>query len=146
MTKATDHIVGESWGWQNPPNSSFYSSWASSHTFLVGDSLLFNFVTGVHDVATVTADAYNNCNKANLLNIQNNGPANVTLNSTGTFYYFCTFSNHCSIDQKLAVTVVGSASTPPVTTAPPPPTNSSASSVVVSSFMFLCVTMGFITM
>lgn len=33
------YIVGDSMGWTVPPNTSFYSNWASSKTFMVGDIL-----------------------------------------------------------------------------------------------------------
>ena len=38
-TEATDYTVGDSFGWNIPPNDSFYSDWASSKNFLVGDTL-----------------------------------------------------------------------------------------------------------
>ncbi|OAY47159.1 umecyanin [Manihot esculenta] len=148
---AATYVVGDAFGWQNPPNSTFYSSWASSHNFTVGDSLLFNFATGVHDVATVTEDAYTNCNTGNPLNIVNTGPANVTLNSTGMVYYICTFAGHCNRNQKLAVNVGGSTSStpsPPGTTAsppppPPPPPGSSAASTTAGSFALMLMSLGF---
>lgn len=38
---ATKHDVGGTTGWSIPPNAnaSFYSDWAASQTFVVGDSL-----------------------------------------------------------------------------------------------------------
>ncbi|XP_021687047.2 umecyanin [Hevea brasiliensis] len=151
--EAALYVVGDALGWQNPPNSSFYSSWASSHNFAVGDTLLFNFTTGVHAVATVSQDAYNNCNTGNTLSVANTGPANITLNASGMHYYFCTFPGHCSIGQKLAVNVGLSPSftpSPPGTTAsppppPPPPRSSSASSNIVSNvaLMWMSIVMGF---
>lgn len=40
ITEATSYVVGDSTGWSTPGNgASFYSSWASSHTFLAGDVL-----------------------------------------------------------------------------------------------------------
>ncbi|KAJ8753267.1 hypothetical protein K2173_017888 [Erythroxylum novogranatense] len=141
-THAADHVVGDSTGWQTPSDSNFYSTWASRQTFAVGDTLTFNFATGVHSVATVSSNDYNNCNTAAANNVQNTGPATITLNSTGQYYYFCTFSNHCSRGQKLAVTVGGTSSSgpsssPPGTTTfspPPPPHNSASTTTVLSTF------------
>ncbi|KDP32428.1 hypothetical protein JCGZ_13353 [Jatropha curcas] len=152
-TECAVYVVGGGGGWQNPSNSTHYASWASSHNFSTGDILMFNFVTGVHDVATVTMDAYDNCNTANPLNIINNGPTNVTLNTTGMHYYICTFPGHCSTGQKLAVNVGGTSSSPPLppgTTVtpppPPPPPAGSASSNIVANFvlMFMSIAVGFL--
>ncbi|KAJ9163087.1 hypothetical protein P3X46_022797 [Hevea brasiliensis] len=127
--EAAVFVVGDTFGWQIPTNSTFYSSWASSHNFSVGDTLLFNFTTGVHDVANVTLDAYTNCNASNTLTVINTGPANVPLTATGMHYYICTFPGHCSSGQKLAVNVGGSTSStpsPPGTTTNPPPPGTTA--------------------
>lgn len=34
---AADYVVGDSLGWTLPPNTSFYSDWAASKTFQLGD-------------------------------------------------------------------------------------------------------------
>lgn len=39
FAEATTHVVGGSTGWTIPPNSSFYSAWASSQNIAVGDTL-----------------------------------------------------------------------------------------------------------
>ena len=31
------YLVGDSFGWNVPPNSSYYTIWASKRTFYVGD-------------------------------------------------------------------------------------------------------------
>ena len=33
------YVVGDDLGWTVPPNTSFYSEWASSKTFQIGDEL-----------------------------------------------------------------------------------------------------------
>jgi hypothetical protein len=38
-TAATDYEVGDSLGWTVPPNTSYYSTWASTKTFYLGDKL-----------------------------------------------------------------------------------------------------------
>lgn len=38
-TEAREYEVGDSFGWNIPPNQNFYSDWASSKSFFVGDSL-----------------------------------------------------------------------------------------------------------
>ncbi|KAJ8768044.1 hypothetical protein K2173_020984 [Erythroxylum novogranatense] len=134
--EAADHIVGDSTGWLSPPSPNFYSIWASDQTFAVGDTLTFNFATGVHDVAIVSKSDYDNCNTtAN--NVQASGPTTITLSSAGEQYYFCTFSDHCSRGQKLAITVGGNSSSTP-TTSPP---NAASITTVFSAFGLMFMSM-----
>ncbi|CAK8563433.1 unnamed protein product [Lathyrus sativus] len=110
----TRHVVGDATGWTIPNNgASFYVNWASKNTFTVGDTLVFNFPTGQHDVAKVTKSNFDGCNGANTLSMLTNGPATVTLNETGQQYFICTFGTHCSMGQKVSINVV-KASTSPV--------------------------------
>ncbi|PIA57010.1 hypothetical protein AQUCO_00600020v1 [Aquilegia coerulea] len=129
-TAQTTHVVGDSsTGWTVPSGPTFYTNWASSQTFRVGDSLVFNFATGRHDVATVTRAAFDACNTSSTLGqVQTTSPVTITLSSQGPQYYFCTFQGHCSSGQKLAINVVGAAASPPTTTptSPPPPPRTAA--------------------
>ncbi|KAB2618607.1 cucumber peeling cupredoxin-like [Pyrus ussuriensis x Pyrus communis] len=36
---AAEYVVGDSLGWTVPPNTSFYSDWAASKTFQIGDTV-----------------------------------------------------------------------------------------------------------
>ncbi|KAF8393191.1 hypothetical protein HHK36_021432 [Tetracentron sinense] len=48
----TTHVVGDSMGLVIPPVGVIaYTTWASNYKFMVGDTLVFNFTTGEHDVA-----------------------------------------------------------------------------------------------
>lgn len=38
-TEATVYNVGDSFGWNTPTNENFYSDWASTKEFFVGDKL-----------------------------------------------------------------------------------------------------------
>ncbi|XP_057967383.1 cucumber peeling cupredoxin [Malania oleifera] len=110
-----NHTVGGSTvsGWTVPSDAKAYSTWASSQTFSVGDSLVFNFVTGAHDVTEVTKANYDSCTSTNPISQETTGPATLTLKSTGAHYYICSIPGHCSNGQKLAITVVGSGSGSP---------------------------------
>ena len=134
---ATTFTVGDSSGWKLGVN---YDNWASGKTFTDGDQLVFNFATGNHDVVEVDKSGYDGCSTTNAANTIQNGPATVNLTS-GTHYYICGISGHCSAGMKLAVTVGsgsgsgsptpggGSPSTPTPTTpsAPAPDTPAGAS-------------------
>ncbi|XP_071908679.1 uncharacterized protein [Coffea arabica] len=115
------HVVGDSLGWTIPPGGAVaYTTWAASQTFTVGDVLLFNFTTGSHDVAQVSRTSFDGCNSASPISLVRNGPANVTLNTTGEHYYICTFSGHCNAGMKLAINVSAAPSTSPPPQSPVP--------------------------
>ncbi|XP_022720936.1 umecyanin-like [Durio zibethinus] len=119
----TVHVVGDDMGWTIPSNvPSAYSTWAASKRFMVGDILVFNFTTNEHDVLQVPKLSFDACSGANPIgNMLTNGPANVTLNSTGEHYYICTIGQHCQLGQRLAITVSGASGSP--FPAPSPTTN-----------------------
>ncbi|XP_057503888.1 umecyanin-like [Actinidia eriantha] len=138
-TAQTVHVVGDNIGWTIPSNGAEgYITWASSKTFLVGDTLIFNFATNAHDVVQVPKASFDTCSDDNEIgNPITTGPANVTLTSAGDHYYICTFGTHCQAGQKLAITVSatpGAAAPPtspttpstPTTPATPSPTSSTA--------------------
>nr|XP_043629128.1 umecyanin-like [Erigeron canadensis] len=118
----TTHVVGGTIGWMIPSSgASAYTTWASGQTFRVGDSLLFNFTTGFHDVAEVSQTAYGPCTITNPISTTTTGPATLRLATAGNHYYICTFGTHCQIGQKLTINVAASTSTsPPSATSPAP--------------------------
>ncbi|GMY35837.1 early nodulin-like protein 1 [Fagus crenata] len=114
----TTHVVGDSTGWTVPTNDpAFYAVWAAKQTFIIGDTLFFNFTTGQEDVARVTKEAFFTCNSTKPISIITNGPANYTLNSTGEYFFIDTMNNHCIQGQRLAINV----STSPGPTPSPTP-------------------------
>lgn len=81
---------------------------------------VFNFVTRTHDVATVTQTKYDDCDGENPLALATEGPASITLTTSGFNYFICTLQagGHCNNGLRLAVNV----SVATNATAPPPPT------------------------
>ncbi|KAJ8753220.1 hypothetical protein K2173_017822 [Erythroxylum novogranatense] len=132
----TNHVVGGNSGWTIPSGGS-YSSWAANRKFSVGDTLVFNFQNGVHDVAQVSKADYDSCSTTNPILFVSTSPARITLNSTGEHYFLCNFTGHCSAGQKLMVNVIAASSsspspapqpsspvTPPASSPSQPPTSS----------------------
>ncbi|CAL8172488.1 unnamed protein product [Prunus armeniaca] len=120
---ANTYEVGDALGWTVPPTGT-YAAWASNKTFTVGDVLVFKFSTGNHDVAEVTKASYDSCNANSPISMATNGPANLTLTTSGEHYYICTFGGHCIGGQKLSINVTGTSSPAPApapsTSSPPP--------------------------
>ncbi|KAK7304166.1 hypothetical protein RJT34_15253 [Clitoria ternatea] len=114
-SEGREYRVGDTFGWASPPNRTFYSDWAASNNFSVGDVLIFNW-TGDHSLAFGPDPIYyNNCNTTapgnhtgsvdvTLLvsSNQNQTQFQITLPS-GSSYYFCTISDHCVKGQKFSV-------------------------------------------
>ncbi|GFP79085.1 stellacyanin [Phtheirospermum japonicum] len=118
----TTHVVGDSLGWTVPPGGdAAYRTWAAITTFSVGDVLVFNFSTGVHDVAEVSRTAYNSCNSTSPITISNDGPTRINLTSAGEHHFICTIGIHCSLGQRLAINVSSAAAPSPQPTAAPQP-------------------------
>ncbi|KAM1700920.1 hypothetical protein TB2_025669 [Malus domestica] len=131
---ATNYQVGDGLSWVVPPGgAAAYATWAANKTFVVGDTLVFTFTSGSHDVAEVTKPAFDACNVTSPITLQSAGPTNITLSSSGEHYYICTFAGHCSAGQKLSINVNGASSPAPApapsTTPPPPPPPSPPASV-----------------
>ncbi|XP_020225583.1 mavicyanin [Cajanus cajan] len=110
-TEATEHVVGGGAGWIiSPEGASFYSSFAANTTFRLNDTLVFNFKTGSHNVVTVSKKSFETCNVSEAMESFNTGPARISLNRTGEFYFACSFPHHCMLGQKLSIDVTAASS------------------------------------
>ncbi|TYH36238.1 hypothetical protein ES332_D13G250700v1 [Gossypium tomentosum] len=120
-TYGRTYTVGDSTGWGIPANNNddFYDDWAENKDFLVGDVLVFNFTNGQHNVVEVTEAGYDACNAANPVSTVSTGPARITLNRTGEYYFICGIPGHCSSGQKLNVEVRNGNTTGGVTPSTP---------------------------
>lgn len=154
------YIVGDKLGWFVPGQYA-YSDWAYGKTFVVGDTLVFNFINGTQDVAVVTKAAFDNCTTNNTVAVFTNSPVNIILNTTGEHYFTSTYDRHCELGQKLAINVTakstGTAISPSSPTTPsslapsaysptaPGPYNSAPSMINGSGYFvsFLLVALAF---
>ncbi|XP_059433125.1 blue copper protein-like [Corylus avellana] len=126
-TVPENYTVGDRMGWIVPPLGEIaYITWAYDKTFIVGDSLVFNFFNGSDDVAVVTKDVYNSCNTSTSLAVYNNSPAAITLKTTGEHYFTSTYNYHCEFGQKLAINVTGSSTGSPPSTPGSPSSGAAA--------------------
>ncbi|KAK6941672.1 Phytocyanin domain [Dillenia turbinata] len=123
-------VVGDNFGWFVPPGGAlFYATWAFGKDFRVGDTLVFNFVNGSSDVATVTKDAFFNCTNTTI-SVYSTSPANITLTTPGDHYYTSTYPRQCIFGQQLAIYVYGSASNEPS----PSPSSRSSGAPTTSAY------------
>ncbi|BFG40121.1 hypothetical protein CerSpe_263950 [Prunus speciosa] len=135
---AEDYVVGDSLGWVIPPNTSFYSEWAASKTFQIGDGLVFRW-TGNHNVGKVASkEEYYNCTDPGGAS---GSVVRIEINSTDTLYFICTVGDHCKLGQKVTITVGSAAnnSSAPPPSPPPPSYASSLNPTTLGSFFGLII-------
>ncbi|KAG5539746.1 hypothetical protein RHGRI_020081 [Rhododendron griersonianum] len=125
-TSATEFVVGDALGWRFGVD---YGAWASGKTFVVGDTLVFNYTRGDHSVVIVNEINYQQCTVPTGAVPLTSGDDVITLAASGSQWYICGIPLHCPAGMKLAITVspagsaspVGSPSSTSGATAPPPP-------------------------
>ncbi|KAF6156690.1 hypothetical protein GIB67_017826 [Kingdonia uniflora] len=131
----TTHVVGGELGW-TVPSAGAYATWAVNQTFTVGDTLLFNFATGSHDVVQVKKADFDACTSTDPIGkVMATGPAKIVLSTEGENFFICKFDSHCSLGQKLDINVTSSSgkATPPSGSRTPPSTKTPPSSSGPSS-------------
>ncbi|KAK1274214.1 hypothetical protein QJS04_geneDACA012519 [Acorus gramineus] len=144
MVFGANHVVGDSQQWNTGVD---YTTWVSNQKFAVGDTLEFKYGP-THDVYEVSQSDHDSCSTNSPIKTHSGGDTSITL-SSGSSYYLCSTSNHCSLGMKLAVTTAasstpsggGSGSSPPsnsppsgsTTPSPPPPPPKGSGSGRVSS-------------
>jgi len=137
---AANHVVGNTTQqWNFPPSNdlSYYTTWAASQTFAVGDTLEFEYSAAEHDVVQYTSNTtlaeYNACN-GTTEKTYTTGNDSIPLTIAGTYYFICGIPGHCAEGMKVSVNVSAAASpptttpTPPTSTSPPPPPNGNGAS------------------
>ncbi|KAF4372940.1 hypothetical protein CsatB_008493 [Cannabis sativa] len=120
ISSATVYTVGDTSGWAMGVD---YTTWTSDKTFLVGDSLVFNYGSS-HTVDEVSSSDYSSCTVGNAITSDNTGTTTISLKTTGTHYFICGVMGHCGNGMKLAVTVKSGGGSSSTTT----PSSSSSSS------------------
>lgn len=115
---AAVYTVGEGSGWALGVD---YSGWTSDKTFVVGDTLVFNYGSG-HTVDEVSDSDYKTCTVGNSISTDSSGATKIALKTAGTHNFICAVMGHCTGGMKLAVNVAaGSTASPsgtPATTTP----------------------------
>ncbi|PRQ57706.1 putative cupredoxin [Rosa chinensis] len=100
--EATQYIVGDDQGWSSDVD---YYSWIAGKTFHVGDSLVFNYTSGEHNVVVAAnSDVYDQCATTPNFGVWIGGSDVFTVPTTGTYYFLCEF--HCeNSEQRIKVEV-----------------------------------------
>ncbi|CAK7325177.1 unnamed protein product [Dovyalis caffra] len=103
-TSGLRYTVGDS-VWSIPPQPDFYANWSSSHTFYIGDVLVFDFEYEFFNVIQVPRLDYESCTALNPIRILTRSPALSILSHEGANYYICNISNYCDLGLKFSVVI-----------------------------------------
>ncbi|KAK1263571.1 hypothetical protein QJS04_geneDACA009418 [Acorus gramineus] len=119
---ATEHVVGDKDGWKIGVN---YTEWVKGKTFLVGDTLVFNYDNTTHNVFKVDGDQFKACKLPPAKTADNplsSGHDVIALKASGKKWYICGTPGHCDKGMKLVINVQSPAGPAPT----PAPTAPSA--------------------
>ncbi|KAL8263792.1 hypothetical protein R6Q59_021922 [Mikania micrantha] len=101
---AKEYVVGDENGWTLDFD---YQTWAKDKVFFVGDTLVFNYLTGTHTVVKVNGTGFQQCITSPSNGVLTSGRDVVPLQTTGRKWYICGVGKHCeSRNMKLVITVL----------------------------------------
>ncbi|XP_059664058.1 blue copper protein-like [Cornus florida] len=113
---ATEFIVGDNDGWKINFD---YEAWAKGKMFMVGDTLVFKYTEGSHNVFKVNGTGFDQCIKPPANEALTTGNDVITLKTPGNKWYICGVGQHCAMgNQKLAITVHESMAPAPMPAGP----------------------------
>ncbi|KAL3644870.1 hypothetical protein CASFOL_010050 [Castilleja foliolosa] len=102
--KASVYEVGDNAGWTIIGNVD-YNTWASSKTFQIGDTLMFEYDRRFHNVLQVSRSDFHSCNAAAPISTYATGNDSIVIRNPGHYYYICGFVGHCQAGQKVDIRV-----------------------------------------
>ncbi|XP_059461846.1 blue copper protein 1a-like [Corylus avellana] len=101
---ATEFVVSDDKGWTINFD---YQVWAKGKVFHVGDTLVFKYKEGVHNVLKVNGTGFQQCVAPLGTEALISGNDVITLATSGRKWYICGVAKHCENgNQKLAITVL----------------------------------------
>ncbi|GMI79003.1 hypothetical protein HRI_001569600 [Hibiscus trionum] len=124
ISSATEFIVGGDDGWKLGVK---YDDWAKDKQFFVGDTLVFKYNAGVHNVYKVNGDDFKSCTVPSNNSLGSfTGNDTIKLATAGNKWYICGTSGHCDGGMKLKITVLDGGA--------PAPAPSAASTLLATNF------------
>ncbi|KAJ9171963.1 hypothetical protein P3X46_015257 [Hevea brasiliensis] len=103
VAMAATYMVGDSAGWTLPQQPIYYDKWAADKTFVVGDTLVFDYNPQYHNVLRVDQLGFQSCNATSPIMRYASGRDSVALQSPGHFFFLCGFPGHCQAGQKVHI-------------------------------------------
>ncbi|XP_068648164.1 mavicyanin [Aristolochia californica] len=112
ISTAEVHKVGESAGWTVGAANLDYKAWAASKTFLVGDTIVFEYNKQFHNVLQVSLADYRSCNVSSPIASHSSGNDSIPVKRRGHYFFLCGVPGHCAGGQKVDIRVVSLVSAP----------------------------------
>ncbi|KAK7247321.1 hypothetical protein RIF29_42202 [Crotalaria pallida] len=100
MAHAATYTVGGANGWTFNT-----AGWPKGKRFRAGDTLVFNYSPGAHNVVVVDKAGYNACKTPKGAKVYNSGSDQIKL-AKGQNYFICNFVGHCESGTKIAIIAV----------------------------------------
>ncbi|XP_042503878.1 basic blue protein-like [Macadamia integrifolia] len=97
VVHAAIYTVGDTGGWDEN-----VESWPKGKVLKAGDTLVFKYDAGIHDVVVVDSNGYKNCDKPTGAKKYASGNDQITL-AKGMNYFICDSPSHCESGMKIAV-------------------------------------------
>ncbi|XP_038885967.1 cucumber peeling cupredoxin-like [Benincasa hispida] len=115
VSVAVEHKVGGNFGWNLPSTPTFFSDWANSRPFFVGDKLIFESrANETHSIGQPESQAnFDGCVKPGFFF---NKIIFISLDRPGRRYFISTIGNDCNAGMKFAVNVLPKLGTIPNST------------------------------
>ncbi|KAL7119511.1 hypothetical protein ACP275_02G067000 [Erythranthe tilingii] len=100
VAEAATFTVGGGGGWT-------YNTvgWPKGKRFRAGDTLVFSYGSGYHNVVAVNRAGYNGCATPAGAKVYQSGTDQIKL-AKGTNYFICNYPGHCEGGMKIAVTAL----------------------------------------
>ncbi|KAL2333290.1 hypothetical protein Fmac_014503 [Flemingia macrophylla] len=117
IAMAKEIVVGGDHGWTIGFD---YAAWAADKTFQVGDTLVFNYDVGKHNVFKVNGTLFLSCTVPPASEALSTGSDRIVLATPGRKWYICGVAGHCSAGQKLVITVQPQTQSPTLPPSPAP--------------------------
>ncbi|KAJ6985796.1 hypothetical protein D5086_018648 [Populus alba] len=135
------HTVGDELEWNTGAN---FGSWSQKYNFSVGDTLVFKYVKGQHNVYEVIEATYRSCNASTGVSATyESGNDQIELKKAKKYWFICNIAGHCLGGMRFFIDVkeANSTNTRPTTPQsepipPPPPANSCAAIYVFDGWSF----------
>ncbi|CAL0306524.1 unnamed protein product [Lupinus luteus] len=100
MAHAATYTVGGANGWTFNT-----ATWPRGKRFRAGDTLVFNYSPGAHNVVAVDKASYSACKTPKGSKVYNSGSDQIKL-AKGPNYFICNFVGHCESGTKIAISAV----------------------------------------
>ncbi|KAL3499457.1 hypothetical protein ACH5RR_038550 [Cinchona calisaya] len=129
-TMAKEFVVGDNNGWKLGID---YQKWADGKEFYVGDTLVFNYKVGAHNVIKVNGTEFQKCSPPLTTPPLTSGHDVITLAAPGKKWYICGVGNHCETGpMKLVIDVQAGSSDAPA----PSPSNPGSGTIGIAPSNF----------